>query len=137
MFKLSELLEKFKRKSGFIQESKIQATQEEGQGSIKQIRNWYEERFQNVAVQRNLLFVLLLILLCLCIISVAAVGYVVNIKRFDPFVIQIDDTTGMAKIVNPLNSSVLMGNDSLAQYFIKRYDFFITIAFGNIHFFFL
>lgn len=45
MFKLSELLEKFKRKSGFIQESKIQATQEEGQGSIKQIRNWYEERF--------------------------------------------------------------------------------------------
>jgi type IV secretion system protein VirB8 len=97
MFKLSELLEKFKRKSGFIQESKIQATQEEGQGSIKQIRNWYEERFQNVAVQRNLLFVLLLILLCLCIISVAAVGYVVNIKRFDPFVIQIDDTTGMAK----------------------------------------
>lgn len=121
MFKLSELLEKFKRKSGFIQESKIQATQEESQGSIKQIRNWYEERCQNVTVQRNLLFVLLLILLCLCIISVAAVGYVVNIKRFDPFVIQIDDTTGMAKIVNPLNSSVLMGNDSLAQYFIKRY----------------
>ena len=31
MFKLSELLEKFKRKYGFIQEIKIQANQEEGQ----------------------------------------------------------------------------------------------------------
>lgn len=121
MFKLSELVEKFKSKSGFIQGSKVQGTPEEGHGSIKQIRNWYEERFQNVTVQRNLLFLLLVVLIFLCIISVAAVGYVVSIKRFDPFVIQIDDTTGMAKIVNPLNSSVLTANDSLAQYFIKRY----------------
>ena len=45
----------------------------------------------------------------------------VNAKRFDPFVIQIDDTTGMAKIVNPINSSVLGGNEALAQYFIKKY----------------
>ena len=54
MFKLSELVEKFKSKSGFIQENKVQGTPEEGHGSIKQIRNWYEERFQNVTVQRNL-----------------------------------------------------------------------------------
>ncbi len=45
MFKLSELVEKFKSKSGLIQESKIQGLQEEGQGAIKQVRNWYEERF--------------------------------------------------------------------------------------------
>jgi type IV secretion system protein VirB8 len=57
----------------------------------------------------------------LSIVSVAVVAYVVNTKRFDPFVIQIDDTTGMAKVVNPINSSVLSGNNSLAQYFIKRY----------------
>ena len=42
-------------------------------------------------------------------------------KRFDPFVIQIDDTTGMAQIVNPVSSSVLGGNEALAQYFIKKY----------------
>lgn len=73
MFKLSELVEKFKSKSGLIQESKIQVPQEEGQGAIKQVRNWYEERFQNVTVQRNLLFLLLVILLCLSIISVVAI----------------------------------------------------------------
>ncbi len=124
MFKLSEILEKFKQKPsipGGVEENKASASQTEGQVSVKQVRNWYEERFENITVQRNLLFVLLLVLLCLSIVSVAVVAYVVNTKRFDPFVIQIDDTTGMVKVVNPINSSVLSGNDSLAQYFIKRY----------------
>ena len=48
-------------------------------------------------------------------------SYVINTKRFDPFVIQIDDTTGIAKVVNPLSSSILSGNEALAQYFIKKY----------------
>ena len=124
MFKLNEILEKFKKPAsvtGAAGENKGSVQQVEGQVSIKQVRNWYEERFENITVQRNLLFVLLLILLCLSIVSVVVVAYVVNTKRFDPFVIQIDDTTGMAKVVNPINSSVLSGNDSLAQYFIKRY----------------
>ena len=49
------------------------------------------------------------------------IAYVVNAKRFDPFVIQIDDTTGVAQIVNPMSSNVLNGNEALAQYFIKKY----------------
>ena len=60
-------------------------------------------------------------LLCLSIVSIGVVAYVINTKRFDPFVIQIDDTTGMAKIVNPINSQILNGNEALAQYFIKKY----------------
>ena len=87
----------------------------------KPLNNWYEERYDNITVQRNLLFLLLLILLCLSIISIGVIAYVVNAKRFDPFVIQIDDTTGVAQIVNPMSSNVLNGNEALAQYFIKKY----------------
>ena len=68
-----------------------------------------------------MLFLLLLVLLCLSIVSIGVVAYVINTKRFDPFVIQIDDTTGIAKVVNPLTSTVLSGNEALAQYFIKKY----------------
>ncbi len=117
MFKLNKVLERFKHPpvvNGSNAENK-------DHDAIKHVRNWYEERSENITVQRNLLFVLLLVLLCLSIASLGVVAYVVNAKRFDPFVIQIDDTTGMAKVVNPINSSVLMGNDSLAHYFIKKY----------------
>lgn len=88
---------------------------------IKVSRNWYEERFDKITVQRNILFVLLLILLSLSIISVIVVAVIVNSRQFDPFVIQIDESTGMAKIVNPISSEILDGNEALARYFIKRY----------------
>ena len=121
MFKLNKILEKFKKSPDVSKENNAQLLQVEDQNSIKQIRNWYEERFENITVQRNILLVLLLVLLLLSIVSVGAVAYVVNTKRFDPFVIQIDDTTGMAKVVNPINSSMLSANDALSQYFIKKY----------------
>jgi len=119
MIKISDLINKFKKTetSEVTASTSVVAAQQE----VKQLRNWYEERYDNITVQRNLLFLLLLILLCLSIISIGVVAYVINTKRFDPFVIQIDDTTGIAKVVNPLSSSILSGNEALAQYFIKKY----------------
>jgi type IV secretion system protein VirB8 len=117
---LKDLINKFKAPS----KEGAQPSQEAGEAqaqSTQQVRNWYEERFDNITVQRNLLFILLLILLCLSIVAIGVVAYVINTKRFDPFVIQIDDTTGMAKVVNPINSKILNGNEALAQYFIKKY----------------
>jgi len=119
MLKFKELINRLKGSSA---ESANSQGMEAGQAqTVKETKNWYEERFDNITVQRNLLFVLLLVLLCLSIVSIGVVAYVINTKRFDPFVIQIDDTTGMAKIVNPINSEILNGNEALAQYFIKKY----------------
>ncbi len=109
MFKISSLL------------NKSRAENDQLNNSAKKLRNWYEERYDKIIVQRNLLFILLVFLLILSIISVAVIAFVINTKRFDPFVIQIDDTTGMAKIVNPITSSAINGNEALAQYFIKKY----------------
>ena len=113
MLKIKELINKFKNPGGGNKQSQ---TAEDNQAqSVKETRNWYEERFDNITVQRNLLFILLLVLLCLSIVSIGVVAYVINTKRFDPFVIQIDDTTGMAKIVNPINSKILNGNEGHRQ----------------------
>ena len=119
MFKLDDFISKFKNATK-TNSSNFDSNKEESVAATK-VRNWYEERYDNIVVQRNLLFILLLILLCLSVVSIGVVAYVINIKRFDPFVIQIDDTTGMAKIVNPISSNVLSGNDALAQYFIRKY----------------
>lgn len=123
MLKISDLINKFKKNEPSVAVAGTNPTLggSAAQQDIKQLRNWYEERYDNITVQRNLLFLLLLVLLCLSIISIGVVAYVINTKRFDPFVIQIDDTTGVAKIVNPISLNVLSGNEALAQYFIKRY----------------
>lgn len=89
--------------------------------SIRAVKNWYEERFDKIIVQRNILFIILLILLILAIVALISVAAIINSRQFDPFVIQIDETTGMAKVVNPTSSEVLDGDEALAKYFIKKY----------------
>jgi len=129
MLKLTDILEKlklFKRgPTTASQNSVTSSNATEGlpttSNPIKASRNWYEERFDKITVQRNILFVFLLILLSLSIISIIVVAVVVNSRQFDPFVIQIDESTGMAKIVNPISSEILDGNEALARYFIKKY----------------
>ncbi len=96
-------------------------TQKQNTSSVKVVRNWYEERYDKLVVQRNLLLVLVALLITLAITAAIGIMVVINTKEFDPFVIQIDESTGMAKIVTPVTSKILEGNDSLARYFIKKY----------------
>lgn len=88
---------------------------------LKITQNWYEERADNLIVQRNLLIILLIILSIFMVISTLVIAFVVKSKQFDPFVIQLDDTTGRASVVEPISSPVLTADESLTRYFIKKY----------------
>ncbi|MDC0864561.1 VirB8/TrbF family protein [Rickettsiaceae bacterium] len=119
MFNISDLINKFKNNEPVEQGQ--QADSGLAHSPIRDAKNWHEERYENITVQRNLLFVLLLILLILSITSVAVATYVINAKRFDPFVIQINKSTGVTTVVNPETSTLINGNEALAEYFIKKY----------------
>jgi type IV secretion system protein VirB8 len=83
--------------------------------------NWEEERYDSITTQRNLA----LALVFLAIACIAAMAFVMmNIvasKTIDPFVVQIDQSTGSANIVNPITANSLSGYDSLSRYFVKKY----------------
>ncbi|HJK86861.1 MAG TPA: VirB8/TrbF family protein [Candidatus Megaira endosymbiont of Nemacystus decipiens] len=118
MNKIREFFARFRPKEDPTQ---MPSSNEEKIEKNPQLQNWYQDRYDNIVVQRNLLFLLLISLVLLSIIAVGVVAYVVNTKKFDPFVIQIDDTTGAAQVVNPNASNIISGNEALAQYFIKKY----------------
>jgi len=120
MFKISNLLNRLKEPAVLAPDGTVSSVNA-GNNVVRATRNWYEERAAKIKVQRNLLLVLLLILMLLVAISIIAITFVVNSKEFDPFVIQINDNTGAATIVNPISSEILNGNDALARYFIKKY----------------
>ncbi len=82
---------------------------------------WDSERYESIATQRNFFMLLTVVALFGIAIAVLAITHVVGSKKIDPFVIQVDESTGAANIVNPLTSNVLSGNDGLARYFIKKY----------------
>ncbi len=123
MSKINDLISKLKGKpkqEGDSEANNAESTTKKSSAG-KSVKTWYQERYDSMVVQRNLLFMLLLLMIVLSIIAVASTAYINNTKKFDPFVIQIDDSTGMAKIVTPVSSTVLKGNEALAQYLIKKY----------------
>ena len=67
MFKIDNLLDKFKNKSDPVNSNAAQPD-----NAVKTVKNWYEERYDTIIVQRNLSFLLLLVLLCLSIVSVVS-----------------------------------------------------------------
>jgi type IV secretion system protein VirB8 len=83
--------------------------------------NWQHERYENMVSQRNLFIFLIALSLLVIIASIIAMIHVVDSKKIDPFVIQVDESTGAAAIVNPLTSEMLSADESLARYFIKQY----------------
>lgn len=119
MFKLSDLLSRFKKEENSIVSE--QSTDTTGESDVQRARNWFEERYETLTVHRNILFALVFFILLFSIAAVGGIAYVINAKKFDPFVIQIDEDTGAARIVNPLVSKALTADESIAKYFIKKY----------------
>ncbi len=117
MFKLANILNALKSPANpTIEPQNVQSG-----NFVKITRNWYEEKSDRIVVQRNMLLVISILLILLIMASIAAVTIVINSREFSPFVIQIDNSTGAATIVNPISSEILSGNEALSRYFIKKY----------------
>ena len=91
------------------------------QTPIETTKSWFEERYEIALIQRNVM--VMVAIFCLIAVSIAVIGItkISLSKEFDPFVIQIDDSTGVARVVNPISLDVLGGKEELSKYFMKKY----------------
>ena len=96
-------------------------SQEYDKGSQSGVKNWYIERYDAILAQRNILLVFAGISIVAVCISIFAISNIVSTKTFHPIVIQVEESTGRAVIVNPIDSEILGGNEALARYFIYKY----------------
>ncbi len=104
-----------------FKKTSIQKNQESPQLNSLKNNTWYQDRYENVQTQRNILLVIGVIFSIGILASTIVVGYISTSKTLLPFVVQIEENTGYAKIVNPTNSNLLSANDALGKYFIKKY----------------
>lgn len=87
--------------------------------TLLQKRNWYEDRYQSALVQRNLLLLVVLLALLGISFSVITVLQVSSSKKISPFVIQVEDKTGITTVVQPLQK--FSTNEIIQKYFIMKY----------------
>ena len=84
-------------------------------------KNWYTDRYQTVVVQRNLLSVITIISLLGSAIAAFSISQLAPLKSVEPFVIQIDQKSGITQIVNPITATEFSGNEAVNEYFIVRF----------------
>lgn len=88
---------------------------------VKNIGNWYSDRYNSIVVQRNLLFILLVAAVIIVASSVFIVGNIASTFKIQPFVVDIEPQTGITNVVNPLANHELTTNEALNKYFLMKY----------------
>ena len=84
-------------------------------------KSWYADRYESVVVQRNLFFFLCLLCVGAVVIAVFLIGRLSLSKSIDPMVIEVEETTGMVNLVNPLEDRRWTVNKTIDQYFLVNY----------------
>jgi type IV secretion system protein VirB8 len=84
-------------------------------------KTWYQDKYQQVLVQRNILMLLALLALLLALIAVIAIGRLAPLKTVEPFLLQIDDKSGVVRAVDPVTRNQFAASEAVDRYFLARY----------------
>lgn len=84
-------------------------------------KNWYNDRYEWMLVQRNLLFVILLVSVVVIVFLNFSISYIKSSKSIEPFVIEIEPKTGVPTVVEPLSVIAYSSNEVINRYFIWNF----------------
>lgn len=84
-------------------------------------RHWYQDKYQHVLVQRNLLALLSLISMAVALVAVFTVARLAPQKSVEPYLLQVDEKTGITRKVEPISRTELANSDAVNRYFVANY----------------
>ncbi len=88
---------------------------------ISESPNWYKDRYQYVLVQRKLLATITLVSLVVTLVTVIVIAQLTPLKSVEPFVIQVDQKSGITQTVDPLTVQELTANEAVNNFFLVQY----------------
>ncbi len=92
--------------------------EEEGASKSK---NWYNDKYQSVLVQRNFFAVITLISLLTSLAFAFAIQNLTPLKSIEPFVIQVDEKSGITEVVDPATKQQLEASEAIDNFFVWQY----------------
>jgi len=84
-------------------------------------KNWYKDRYQYVLVQRKILLLITSLSLIASLVTVIVIAQLTPLKSVEPFVIQVDQKTGITQTVNQMTVNEITANESINNFFIVQY----------------
>ena len=84
-------------------------------------KHWYQDKYQHVLTQRNILALVSIIALITAAVAVFAVMRLAPLKSVEPYLVQIDDKTGVTQRVTPITRNEYAANEAVDRYFVSLY----------------
>lgn len=84
-------------------------------------KHWYQDKYQHVLVQRNVLALVAICALAAALIAVLAVARLAPLKSVEPYLLQIDEKSGITQKVEPVTRQQYAANDAVDRYFTSLY----------------
>lgn len=85
------------------------------------IKSWYSNRYQIVMVQRNVLLLFTLVSMFSVAIAVIFVKNVMSSKSIEPYIVEVEEKSGIATIVNQLTTENFTQDQAIRKYFINEF----------------
>ncbi len=82
------------------------------------LKSWYSSKYQIVTFQRNILFFISFFAICSVLIAVVFVKQMMASKSLVPYVIEVEEKTGVPTVVEQLNQSSFTADITLKRYFL-------------------
>ena len=84
-------------------------------------RHWYQDKYQHVLVQRNLLALLSIVSMVVALVAVFTVARLAPQKSVEPYLLQVEEKTGITQKVEPISRTELANSDAVNRYFVATY----------------
>lgn len=84
-------------------------------------QHWYQDKYQHVLTQRNVLAFIALVALITAAVAVFTVLRLAPLKSVEPYLLQINEKTGITQKVNPVSRADYAASTSVDRYFVSTY----------------
>lgn len=84
-------------------------------------RNWYRDRYEAVVTQRNVVAGFAICCAVLVLITVTIIMILLPTKTVIPFVIQVDEESGVVETMDPKSQQQITADEALLKYFVVKF----------------
>lgn len=86
-----------------------------------QTKSWFQDKYQSILVQRNILAIVSLASIISSLLAIYTVKSLTPLKSVEPFIIQIEEKSGITQLVDPIDRGKLGSEEALDDYFLWYY----------------
>jgi type IV secretion system protein VirB8 len=84
-------------------------------------KNWFSDRYEALQIQRTFLLLTLIIFSIVIVILTISITYIKSTSDIQPFVIEIEQKTGVPTVVDPIGSIIYSADEVVKRFFVWEY----------------